>query len=227
MLPYLWAVRTYPAMLAIAGFVGAMLIACSLRRCSISPGRIGAILAIPIAARFARLGVAAFADLLAIPICFSMAVQRIGCFVAGCCFGTVSDVPWAVRFPERSRPWLSHVRDHVLSPYSSQSLGVHPLQLYFAVWSLGVVMVLLWLRSNHRRPAGITFLMFIVLNEAGKAVLERFRYPDVGVVRVDLPLMSATFVAAATLALALLVFARNPGWHASMPSTDVPRRDVS
>jgi phosphatidylglycerol:prolipoprotein diacylglycerol transferase len=44
----------------------------------------------------------AMADLLAPGVALGIAFGRIGCFLNGCCFGGVCDLPWAVTFPQQS-----------------------------------------------------------------------------------------------------------------------------
>jgi phosphatidylglycerol:prolipoprotein diacylglycerol transferase len=41
----------------------------------------------------------ALSDLIAPGVVLGAAIGRIGCFLNGCCYGGVSDVPWAVMFP--------------------------------------------------------------------------------------------------------------------------------
>lgn len=60
-------------------------------------------------------------------------VGRIGCFLAGCCYGSPSSVPWAVVFP---------------AGHPSQGAHVHPVQLYDAAYGLvGFILAMLF----HRR----------------------------------------------------------------------------
>jgi phosphatidylglycerol:prolipoprotein diacylglycerol transferase len=57
---------------------------------------------------------------------FGTFVGRIGCFLAGCCYGAGSDVPWAVRFP---------------AGHPTAGTAVHPVQLYDAAYgALGLVL---------------------------------------------------------------------------------------
>ena len=49
-----------------------------------------------------RLPGLAFADLIAPGVVLGVGLGRIGCFLNGCCFGGVCDLPWAVQFPEGS-----------------------------------------------------------------------------------------------------------------------------
>ena len=63
-------------------------------------------------------------DVLAPAGILALAIGRIGCFLAGCCYGRPSALPWAVVFPELGPP------------------ARHPLQLYSAACDVGLVLVL-------------------------------------------------------------------------------------
>jgi phosphatidylglycerol:prolipoprotein diacylglycerol transferase len=52
-------------------------------------------------ARRHRLPMLALADMIAPSLVVGLAFGRIGCLLNGCCFGGVSDVPWAVTFPQQ------------------------------------------------------------------------------------------------------------------------------
>lgn len=73
-------------------------------------------------------------DSFAIPVAVSIAVGRLACFHAGCCYGVQTDLPWAVVFP------------------SVDGLPRHPTQIYEAVFhaSAAVVLLLLWRRGSLR-----------------------------------------------------------------------------
>ncbi len=45
-----------------------------------------------------------YLDIIAPSAALGMAIGRIGCFLNGCCFGGVCELPWAVRFPFGSPP---------------------------------------------------------------------------------------------------------------------------
>jgi prolipoprotein diacylglyceryltransferase len=51
------------------------------------------------------------ADVIAPSMALGLGIGRIGCFLNGCCFGGVSDVPWAVTFPEDSPPYMRQLGD--------------------------------------------------------------------------------------------------------------------
>ncbi|HRK29538.1 MAG TPA: prolipoprotein diacylglyceryl transferase [Tepidisphaeraceae bacterium] len=47
-------------------------------------------------------------DIIAPCLMLGLALGRVGCFLNGCCFGAVCDVPWAVSFPYGSPPYMEH-----------------------------------------------------------------------------------------------------------------------
>jgi len=49
-------------------------------------------------------------DLITPSLMLGLAIGRIGCFLNGCCYGGMCELPWAVTFPEGSPPHLSQVQ---------------------------------------------------------------------------------------------------------------------
>ena len=123
---------------------------------------------------FRRVPWGRLADCLAPAIALAMAAYRLGCFCEGCCFGVVSTLPWAVRFPAGSPAWRQQVTDGLLAEDSLASLPVHPLQIYFLVLALLIGLSLL--RVQHRKAYdGQVILLFLALHDAGKFLLEFLR----------------------------------------------------
>lgn len=56
-----------------------------------------------------KLPIRRYLDILGIALVLALAFGRIGCFSNGCCYGKPSNVPWAVRFPYASIPYLSQI----------------------------------------------------------------------------------------------------------------------
>jgi phosphatidylglycerol:prolipoprotein diacylglycerol transferase len=56
-----------------------------------------------------RLPGLALADLIAPGVVLGVGLGRIGCFLNGCCYGGITDVPWSVRFPSGSPAYLDQV----------------------------------------------------------------------------------------------------------------------
>lgn len=141
-------------------------------------GLAAALLALPLLTRFWRIdaSVAVVADVVAPGIGVAMAAIRLGCWMAGCCYGLVSDVPWAATFPRFSLAWDDHLSQGLIEPASPQSLPVHPLQVYLGVWALlSAFAALAWRR--RQQGVGEVMLVFLIVHETGRFVLEGLRAP--------------------------------------------------
>ena len=89
-------------------------------------GLAGAYLAVEVAKRILHIR-AKTGDTFALPLALAMAVGRWGCFFNGCCYGTPTDLPWAVSFRQGDGAWRS----------------CHPTQVYESLFHLAMACVLL------------------------------------------------------------------------------------
>lgn len=140
-------------------------------------GYLAGIAAIAIVCRRHGIRLALLLDLAAAPVGMALCFARIGCFLAGCDYGKVTSVPWAVRFPAHSPAWLDHLQSGLLPPERMQSLPVHPTQLYEA--ALGLVMVVLALLAARWRWArareGRVFVVVAAAYAIGRLAIEVVR----------------------------------------------------
>jgi phosphatidylglycerol---prolipoprotein diacylglyceryl transferase len=134
-------------------------------------------IAVPMLLRLARLPVLRFLDTIVIGTAVAVAVGRIGCLLQGCCFGVVSDLPWALVFPPGSPAHTSHRIHGWIEGDAPGSLPVHPLQLYFGLDALAIALVLAW-RLSRARFEGEVLLWFFVLRCWSKTALEELRGMD-------------------------------------------------
>jgi len=67
---------------------------------------------------------------LALGVAGLIAVGRWGCWLNGCCFGTLTDLPWAVHYDSPSSAYFLHQALGLLAPNATHTLGVHPYPLY-------------------------------------------------------------------------------------------------
>ena len=109
-----------------------------------------------ISARLLRLPHARLFDTLAIPLCFAHALGRLGCFVRGCCYGEISDLPWGVTH------WTHHVPTER-----------HPVQAY-ELFILLTLSSYLWAYRKTLAP-GRRFARYLWMYAAARFVLEFFR----------------------------------------------------
>jgi phosphatidylglycerol:prolipoprotein diacylglycerol transferase len=55
-------------------------------------------------------------DIIAPCLMVGLGIGRIGCFLNGCCYGTESNVPWAVRFPYYSNTYVEQYQKKEIQP---------------------------------------------------------------------------------------------------------------
>ena len=123
---------------------------------------------------------------LAIALPVGFAIGRAGCFLAGCCFGRPTDLPWGVRYSPGTEPFAQQQALGLIDGNALSTLPVHPTQLYEAVCAL----LILWFASIQLRRRNHDILVpFVVLPFlAMRFVLQLFRGTggDLGVVHVML-----------------------------------------
>ncbi len=101
-------------------------------------------------------------DCFAPSLALGQAIGRIGCFLAGCCYGLPWDGGWcAVTFTD----------PHTLAP---PGLPLHPTQLYSSA-ALFVIFGLSLLVWRRRRFAGQVFFAYGFLHGVARVVIEQFR----------------------------------------------------
>jgi phosphatidylglycerol:prolipoprotein diacylglycerol transferase len=131
-------------------------------------------------ARKHKLGMWKMADLAAPWIALGLALTRLGCFLNGCCYGKVSSVPWAVRFPRGSAVHEVQVHDHVIAP-GAEALAVHPTQLYLAALNLLTFFLLYLLFRPRKRFDGALFAWLLICKGVFRSIVEVWRDDDRGV----------------------------------------------
>lgn len=87
---------------------------------------------------------------------------RMGCFFAGCCYGTPTDSILGVTFTD----------EH--SQANPLHTSLHPTQLYEATL-LVTILGVLWMFKRHKRFEGQLFFIYIIMYAAGRSVIEIFR----------------------------------------------------
>lgn len=97
---------------------------------------------------------------------------RLGCFSAGCDYGTITTSRFGVTFPAGSYAFRDHVASGALSPDAAASLPVHPTQLYAA---LSGVALYLAVRSMPPSRDGRRFVALVVGYGVTRSVIELFR----------------------------------------------------
>ncbi|NIA07468.1 MAG: prolipoprotein diacylglyceryl transferase [Actinobacteria bacterium] len=146
-----------------------------------------------------KLPVRFYLDLLAPALMLGLSFGRMGCFLNGCDYGKVCNLPWAMSFPYGSYAYLDHLSQGKLTvpPELSNGLGgmirredltaeqktiaakhrslpVYPTQLYSLVNALVLCGILSWYFWK-RRYEGQVFLLMIILYGIARFCLELLR----------------------------------------------------
>jgi phosphatidylglycerol:prolipoprotein diacylglycerol transferase len=141
-----------------------------------------------------RLSLWKVGDLWSPAVAIGQGIGRIGCFMAGCCFGTPTDLRLGIVFTHPDS----------LAPLN---VPLHPTQIYSAISGFTIFLILLGLYRN-RKFEGQIFLWFLILHSTARLFIERFRGDDRGIL-LNSSMSITQFVtilllAAAVLALMLL-----------------------
>jgi phosphatidylglycerol:prolipoprotein diacylglycerol transferase len=128
-------------------------------------GVLGGLLAFFWCVKRLKMPIPATLDALTPAVALGQAIGRLGCFSAGCCYGTACHLPWAVTFTNPDAHWLSG---------TPLGLPIHPVQIYTMLANLIVVGILL-LAGRHRRFAGQVGAIYFMLEGVGRMITEIWR----------------------------------------------------
>ncbi len=129
-------------------------------------------------------------DIIMPSVALAQAFGRIGCFLAGCCYGRETHSFLGVKFPEGS-----------MAP---SGVSLIPTQLISSLGDFLIAFLLIWY-SKHAKRDGNTGFMYFVLYGIGRFTIECFRADERGNVG---PLSTSQFISIfmVVAALILLIF---------------------
>jgi len=139
-------------------------------------GLVGLIAASILVTRLLKLD-AGITDLAAPGLPLAIAVSRLGCLFAGCCYGKPSDLPWAVCYPAGHRAYDHHLASGFIGPDEFLSLPVHPVQVYDILCCL-IIALLIWKYSGFLKAGGNKILLAVMLYGLARFILEFVRDPE-------------------------------------------------
>ncbi len=123
-------------------------------------GIIGGIMGGYMYCRKHKLDFLGYADLVLPSVALAQGFGRIGCFLAGCCYGRETDSAFAVVFKE--------------SAYAPNNIPLIPTQLISSAFNFLHFFLLLWLAKRLKR-SGDTAAMYLIIYSLGRFVIEFFR----------------------------------------------------
>lgn len=99
---------------------------------------------------------------MAVVTCIVHMFGRIGCFLAGCCYGK----------PTTSAFGVTYTNEACQAPLNQPLV---PTQLLEAGYIFLVMLLLLLIKSRYQKFYGQLFLLYLILYAIGRSVLEIFR----------------------------------------------------
>jgi phosphatidylglycerol:prolipoprotein diacylglycerol transferase len=109
-----------------------------------------------------KLPVLGMLDIMAIVTCIVHGFGRLGCFMAGCCYGLPTD------------SWLGLIFTNPLCQAKPLDVAIHPTQLYESVFIFLLMSGLLLLKSRKKFD-GQVFLVYLIIYACGRSIIEMFR----------------------------------------------------
>jgi phosphatidylglycerol---prolipoprotein diacylglyceryl transferase len=136
-------------------------------------------------------------DVFAPGIALGHVIGRLGCLLAGCCFGRQTDVPWAITFHSE------FARDTAGTPLGTP---LHPTQLYEAGAELLILGLLLFTEKKGRPFPGRTFWSYMLFYGISRFIIEFYRGDSRGIVNVlSTALSTSQFVSLVLIPLSLVM----------------------
>ena len=102
-------------------------------------------------------------------------IARWSCFLNGDDYGTITAVPWAVRYPVGSYPFVDHVNQGLINVMADRSLPTHPVQLYLSLKGLLLFLICSFLWRHAKLRPGVLFGVFWMLYALLRFGIEFFR----------------------------------------------------
>lgn len=127
-------------------------------------GIIGALIAIYFYAKKYNMNYLDIVDSLAPEVPLAHAFGRIGCFMAGCCYGMPCDGKFCVIFPKES--------------VGLSGIKLFPVQLLSALGNI-IIFIILFIYSKKDREKGKVTGLYIILYGIARFLVEFLRYDDV------------------------------------------------
>ncbi|MEG2329561.1 prolipoprotein diacylglyceryl transferase [Anaerorhabdus sp.] len=123
-------------------------------------GILGGILGGYLFCRRRKINFLAYFDLIIPSVALAQSIGRLGCFFAGCCYGSVTTSPIGVIFPANS-----------LAP---AGVSVIPTQLFSSAFDLLLFFVLLFF-AKRKKANGEVAALYLILYSVGRFIIEFFR----------------------------------------------------
>ncbi|RXI48672.1 prolipoprotein diacylglyceryl transferase [Clostridium tetani] len=127
-------------------------------------------------------------DLVVPSVALAQGFGRIGCFLAGCCYGKPTKLPIGVMFTN--------------SPFAPSNIHLHPTQIYSSIFDFLLAFFLLWYSRKAEKP-GRVFSLYVIIYGVGRVIVEFLRGDPRGNVSM---LSTSQFISLFTIIIGIFVF---------------------
>ncbi|BDR74419.1 prolipoprotein diacylglyceryl transferase [Clostridium tetani] len=127
-------------------------------------------------------------DLVVPSVALAQGFGRIGCFLAGCCYGKPTKLPIGVMFTN--------------SPFAPSNIHLHPTQIYSSIFDFLLAFFLLWY-SRKAEKSGRVFSLYVIIYGVGRVIVEFLRGDPRGNVSM---LSTSQFISLFTIIIGIFVF---------------------
>ena len=112
-----------------------------------------------------------------IPLVIS--IQKVGCLLYGCCYGTTVNSGFGILYGSQSIAYLAHQQQGILNANAATSLLVHPVQLYESLFCLIIIGIIFKYRKSFRAPGNLMFFS-LLLYLCFRFFIEFLKQPVIG-----------------------------------------------
>lgn len=123
---------------------------------------IAILLVIPWYLHYKKISILPFLDLVAIYAPLLQAISRIGCFFAGCCYGTPTTAPWGFIYTDQGSA-------------APQGICLHPTQIYSVIALLIVFLIMYFPGQWYARFKGELLCFYIILMSTERFLIDFWR----------------------------------------------------
>jgi len=120
------------------------------------------LITLPLTLRWYKIPIVPFLDLVALYAPLLQSISRLGCFLAGCCYGMPTSLPWSVTYtdPEGFAPLC---------------VRLHPTQLYSTLVLLVIFLLLYFVIQPRTKKTGMIITWYLVLMSAERFLVDFLR----------------------------------------------------
>lgn len=151
-------------------------------------GIIGATLIAAVYCRIKKLPFFRYFDVVLPSVAVAQGFGRIGCFLAGCCYGKETDSFIGIVFHN--------------SDYAPNGVSLYPTQLFSSAGCFLMAVFLFTYAKKDRKP-GSTGALYLIIYSIGRSVIEVFRNDYRGEIGI---LSTAQFISIFILAVGIIIF---------------------